>query len=233
MRYYKILFFIFLIHTAKAQVMLPAYQGVQYKAGIASCGTFIINHLTANGVAPVDKTVTYSTVTGIPGEPAKCWITSNLGATQQATAVNDATEASGGWYWQFNLKQGYRHNGTVTPAWNSLNNPTVNWSADTDPCTLELGGTWRIPTVTEWNNVLISGGWTDYNGPWNSALKIHAAGTINSGNLSGRGQNSFYWSSSITSKGIASNLGAFSFPGSASVGNFGTGNGLPLRCIKD
>ena len=34
MRYYKILFFIFLIQTAKAQLMLPAYQGVQYKNGI-------------------------------------------------------------------------------------------------------------------------------------------------------------------------------------------------------
>ena len=127
------------------------------------------------------------------------------------------------------------HNGTTaTPTWNSaFNNPTVNWSAATDPCTLELGGTWRIPTFTEWNNVFNGGGWTDYNGPWNSALKIHAAGYIGSGSLSGRGQYTFYWSSSIVSKGIANNLGAFSFANSASVGNFGTGNALSLRCIKD
>ena len=113
MRYYKILFFIFLIQTAEAQVMLPAYQGVQYKGGggFASCGILTIHHLAANGVAPADKTVTYATVTGIPGEPTKCWITSNLGASQQADSVKDATEASAGWYWQFDRKQGYKYEG--------------------------------------------------------------------------------------------------------------------------
>ncbi|MEI6437009.1 MAG: hypothetical protein WCP32_19460, partial [Bacteroidota bacterium] len=71
-----------------------------------TCGSSItINHGTG-AVAPVTKTVTYGTVTNIPGETSKCWITSNLGADHQATAVNDATEASAGWYWQFNLRQG-------------------------------------------------------------------------------------------------------------------------------
>ena len=60
-----------------------------------SCGnTLPVNHV-AGSVAPVDKTVTYGTVTNIPGETSKCWITSNLGADHQATAVNDATEAFG------------------------------------------------------------------------------------------------------------------------------------------
>ena len=78
------------------------------------CGDpLTINHLVSGGVAPVDKTVTYGTVTNIPGETSKCWITSNLGADHQATAVNDATEASAGWYWQFNRKQGYKHDGTT------------------------------------------------------------------------------------------------------------------------
>ena len=56
---YKLFFFIFRIFTAEAQVMLPAYQGVQYKGGIAGCGTLTINHLAVNGVAPENKTVTY------------------------------------------------------------------------------------------------------------------------------------------------------------------------------
>ena len=74
-----------------------------------------INHVEGV-VAPVTKTTTYGTVTNIPGELTKCWITSNLGSDQQATAVNDATEASAGWYWQFNRKQGYKHDGsTRTP----------------------------------------------------------------------------------------------------------------------
>lgn len=52
-----------------------------------------LNHGTAGGVAPVNKTTTYGTVTNIPGETTKCWITSNLGSDHQATAFNDATEA--------------------------------------------------------------------------------------------------------------------------------------------
>jgi hypothetical protein len=51
------------------------------------CGSSItINHV-AGDVAPVHKTVTYGTVTNIPGEPSKCWITSNLGADHQANSV--------------------------------------------------------------------------------------------------------------------------------------------------
>ncbi len=76
-------------------------------------GTLVINHLTTGGVAPVNKSVMYGTVTNIPGETSKCWITRNLGDSQQATAVNDNTEASAGWYWQFNRKQGYKHDGSV------------------------------------------------------------------------------------------------------------------------
>jgi hypothetical protein len=77
------------------------------------CGnSIIINHVVGN-IAPVTKTVTYGTVTGIPGASSKCWITSNLGADHQATAVNDDTEASAGWYWQFNRQQGFKHDGTT------------------------------------------------------------------------------------------------------------------------
>ena len=115
-----------------------------------------INHVASGGVAPVDKTVTYGTVTNIPGETSKCWITSNLGADHQATAVNDATEASAGWYWQFNRMQGYKHDGTTrTPntTWITSINENLDWQAANDPCALELGNGWRIPTYTEWTNV--------------------------------------------------------------------------------
>jgi hypothetical protein len=166
----------------------------------STCGSSLtINHV-AGAVAPVDKTVTYGTVTNIPGEPSKCWITSNLGADHQATAKNDATEASAGWYWQFNLKQGYKHDGvTRTPntIWITSINENSNWTAANDPCTLELGTGWRIPTKTEWTNVEASGNWTNWNGPWNSALKMHAAGDLDAtdGSLSSRGSFGAYWSS--------------------------------------
>jgi hypothetical protein len=161
------------------------------------CGISItINHVAGN-VAPVNKTVTYGTVTNIPGEPSKCWITSNLGADHQATVVNDFTEESAGWYWQFNRMQGYKHDGFIrTPntTWISINENS-NWITANDPCSLELGGSWRLPTSTEWTNVEATGNWTDWNGPWNSALKLNAAGYLQSGSLTNRGYTGIYWSS--------------------------------------
>jgi len=102
-------------------------------ACVWSCGdsSITINHV-AGTVAPVNKTVTYGTVTNIPGETSKCWITSNLGAEHQADSVNDATEASAGWYWQFNRKQGYKHDGTTrTPntTWISSISESSDWTA--------------------------------------------------------------------------------------------------------
>ena len=129
-------------------------------------GPFTITHLAAGGVAPVNKVVTYGTITNIPGELSKCWITSNLGADHQATAVDDATEASAGWYWQFDHKQGYKHDGsTRTPntGWICSIDETSDWIAGYDPCALELGTSWRLPTYTEWNNVDASGNWTNWN----------------------------------------------------------------------
>jgi hypothetical protein len=165
-----------------------------------TCGSSItINH-AAGAVAPVTKTVTYGTVTNIPGETSKCWITSNLGADHQASAVSDTTEASAGWYWQFSLKRGYKHDGTTrTPntTWFNIISVNSDWLSTNDPCSIELGTGWRVPTETEWNNVAVSGGWTNWNGPWSSNLKMHAAGYMAStgGWLTLRGSIGYYWSS--------------------------------------
>lgn len=199
------------------------------------CGDSItINHDTSGGVAPVNKTVTYGTVTNIPGEPLKCWITSNLGADHQATAKNDATEPSAGWYWQFNRKQGYKHNGmTVTPAWTITSiNENSDWTAANNPCILEMGNGWRIPTKTEWTNVDANGNWTDWNGPWNSALKMHAAGDIFfDGTLENRGSCGLYWSSTQNNNPNGQDLLFGSTYCMVNVA--GKAYGLTLRCIKD
>jgi uncharacterized protein (TIGR02145 family) len=205
---------------------------------IWSCGSsFTINHI-AGAVAPVDKTVTYSTVSNIPGEPTKCWITRNLGASQQATAVSDNSEASAGWYWQFNIKQGYKHDGTTrTPssAWTSNISENSDWTPTNDPCALELGSGWRVPTKYEWSNVrgLTGGNWIEWNGPWNSDLKLHAAGHLIfvNGGLQYRGERAFYWSSTQNSLGGA---GDFEFdPNYCVVNEIGKSFGLPVRCLKD
>jgi hypothetical protein len=150
----------------------------------------------AGVVAPVNKTVTYNTVKNIPGEPDKCWITQNLGSDRQALAKDDNTEESAGWYWQFNRRQGYKHTGSEqTPLYSWLTSIVENsvWLPEHDPCANELGSTWRLPSRTEWNNVITSGLWTNWNGPWNSPLRIHAAGFIYSG-LTNRGIRGRYWS---------------------------------------
>ena len=200
-----------------------------------ACNSFTVNHITGS-VAPVNKTVTYGTVTGIPGETTKCWISSNLGADHQATAVNDATEASAGWYWQFNRKQGYKNDGTTrTPntAWIYSISENLDWEAANDPCALELGCGWRIPTNTELTNIDASGNWSDWNGPWNSPLKFHAAGDLNmnNGTLFDRGVKGMYWSSIQTTAGNAGNLLWFTSTASYMT-NYPKSGGFPLRCIK-
>ena len=164
------------------------------------CGDALeVIHIAGN-TAPVSKTVAYGTITGIPGEPDKCWITRNLGADQQAANKGDNTEAPAGWYWQFNILQGYKHDETTrTPntAWISNISENSNWTCNNDPCAIELGGRWRIPTVTEWNNIDVGTGtnWSNWNGPWLSGLKLHAAGYLNGadGALTQRGTNGRYW----------------------------------------
>jgi hypothetical protein len=187
-------------------------------------------------VAPVNKTTTYGTVTNIPGEATKCWITKNLGATQQAISVNDSPEASAGWYWQFNRKQGYKHDGTNrTPnsAWISNISENVDWQGANDPCNLELGTAWRLPTYTEWNNVNNTGGWTNWNGPWGSDLKLHAAGYLynSSGSLNGRGSVGYYWSSTHNSTVYSFYLYFFSDFSCLSSGN--KAYGFSVRCLRD
>ncbi|MEI6455048.1 MAG: FISUMP domain-containing protein [bacterium] len=200
----------------------------------AACGQPITISHTAGTVAPVSKTVAYGTVTNIPGEPSKCWITSNLGSDHQASAVNETTEASAGWYWQFNRKQGYKHDGTtVTPSWTITSiDENSDWQPDNDPCTM-LGSGWRIPANTEWSNVQATGGWIDWNGPWNSGLKLHAAGRLyfSNGSLIYRGSIGHYWSRTqdYSSKGLY--LYFFRFTSVVTYND--KADGFTLRCLKE
>ena len=201
-----------------------------------ACGnTLTINHVTGS-VAPVTKTVAYGTVTGILGEPTKCWITSNLGADHQATYVSDVSEESAGWYWQFNRIQGFKHDGTTrTPntTWITWIEEPSNWIAANDPCSLELGSGWRIPTYQEWFNVDANGGWTNWSGSWNSDLKIHAAGAIHNefANLIGRGQEALLWSS--TQSNVSDGLFLYSYFIYCNLTYHSKSYGIAVRCLKD
>jgi hypothetical protein len=207
------------------------------KAWLA-CGDPLKKVHLAGTVAPVNKTVIYGTVTNIPGETTICWITSNLGSDRQAVAVNDSTESSAGWYWQFNRKQGYKHDGgtNVTPAWYTVDiNETSNWTSAEDPCAIELGTGWRLPASTEWANIDAAGSWNTWTGPWNSGLKLHAAGSVSvaDGQLIGRtGSTRFgrYWSG--TSSGDQSGKALQFDSGISNTADYDKNYGYPVRCIN-
>jgi hypothetical protein len=209
---------------------------VQSTVNCWACGSpFTVNHV-AGTFAPVDKTTTYGTVTNIPGETNHCWITSNLGSDNQATAVNDATEASAGWYWQFDLPQGYKHDGTTrTPdiIWLTSVSELSNWIAENDPCTHELGAGWRIPTSAEWTNVDAADSWSSWNGPWNSLLKMHAAGRLyqSTGVRERIGVDGAYWSSNQSAGPLG--MGLYFYSSSSGIALNNKAMGFSIRCLKD
>jgi len=215
-----------------------AWKEIAFGSGslpVFTCGVSLnINHV-AGAVAPVTKSVTYGTVTNVPGETSKCWITRNLGASNQASSVSDATEAAAGWYWQFNRMQGYKNDGaTVTPSWTITSiNENSDWLLANDPCYLLLGTGWRLPSYTEWNNVLTGGSWSTWNEPWGSLLKMHAAGYLQSsdGSLTDRGIYGKYWSSNQSSNFFGNHLQFNS--GTCFMFVDVKAYGFPVRCIHD
>ncbi|MDM8162174.1 hypothetical protein QUH73_20315 [Labilibaculum sp. K2S] len=140
--------------TSTGTEVLAAYTG-QVTGGAFVCGgTITVNHNTTDGVSPVTTTITYNTVQSSLTGGSKCWITQNLGASQQAASPFDISKEAAGWYWLFGYKQGYTGDDgmPVMPAWvSNLQLRTTNWVGSDDPCTL-LGDGWRLPTFTEINN---------------------------------------------------------------------------------
>ncbi|MCX6268330.1 MAG: hypothetical protein NTW16_13380 [Bacteroidetes bacterium] len=228
-------FFSYISHISSWKEIAFGSNSINPGGGFICGSSITINHLASGGVAPVDKTVMYGTANNIPGEPAKCWITRNLGAGQQAIGFSDATETSAGWYWQFNRKQGYQYISSRIPnsSWVTSISESSNWIAANDPCLMELGPGWRIPTYTEWTHVDATGGWGDWYGTYGSALKLHAAGILNNsnGSLSLRGSNGDYWTSvqnDATNSwylGLAYNICSMYLDSKA--------YGFSVRCLKD
>ena len=213
-----------------------SYPPTILTAQALTCGSsFTVSHV-AGTVAPVSKTVTYGTVTNIPGETSKCWITRNLGATQQPNTVSDNTEAAAGWYWQFNKQQGYKHDGsTRTPntTWITAISENSDWAANNDPCSLLLGSAWRIPTLAEWTNVNTTGNWTNMYGPWNSNLQMHNAGYLGSldGSLYQRSMFGYYWSSTQYD---ATNCRSLQFnSNNCGVAIPSKAQGITARCVRN
>jgi len=227
--------------TAAAEPVHILRRGVTLKSGVTfsvpsvawSCGDDLTITHTAGDVCPVTKTVTYGTVqTSLSGD-SKCWITQNLGADQQAGTVDDSTEASAGWYWQFNRKQGYKHDGSIlTPSWTITSiDEESDWTSANDPCAILLGTGWRLPTSTEWTNA--DSGWSNWTDAFASDLVLHAAGLLYStnGQVASRGSVGYDWSSTQRSSTHGWRLG---FYGLGSGMNINVkAYGFSVRCLKD
>jgi len=210
--------------------------GAEITLSAFTCGNvLIISHRPSQGIAPVSKTVSYGTVTSNLSGASKCWITQNLGSDKQATSATDATDASAGWYWQFNRKNGYSNIATTTsPVWTIASiSENSAWLAANDPCTLELGTGWRIPTRTEWSNADAFGGWNSYIQAYSSVFKLHASGYLNSSNgvLTNRGSDGYYWSS--TQNNTTTGFALYFKNNSSSVNSYNKAFGYSIRCIKD
>ncbi len=198
------------------------------------CGDGVTVAHTAGTVAPATATITYGTVTSSLSGASKCWITQNLGASQQAASATDAADASAGWYWQFNHKQGYAVG--PTPAWTlTLIVQDSNWTAANDPCSIELGSGWRLPTLAEWTNAIANDPWANYTDAYNSVLKLHAAGSLNTNNggLSDRGSWVDLWSSTSIAGASANGNKVTIKSDDCYMFACSKAYGFSVRCIKD
>ena len=175
---------------------------------LSSINTITVSHLISNGVAPINVKVTYGIyVSNASGTPKK-WITQNLGALREASSANEKSASSSGWYFQFNRKQGFISDESLrTPNSIWINNiqEDSDWELSNDPCKLELGDQWHLPTIKDWS---------DERDSWNgeaflSKMKISSSAYLSSdgGSLNQWGISGNYWSKSQNSPSTAWYLG--------------------------
>jgi hypothetical protein len=146
------------------------------------------------------------------------------------------------YHWQFDQKQGFMQDGTTLIPANKWITDFITgngWQAANDPCSLELGSSWRIPTKIEWYNLSNAGGWTNWNGPWNSQLHLHAAGSLipSNGAVVERGSRGRYWSIDYKPGPQGSSSGdgwLLDFSSSScNVPTTDKWNGCSVRCVRD
>jgi uncharacterized protein (TIGR02145 family) len=199
------------------------------------CTNLRISHVTGSGrVAPVSKTITYelaySSITGTN----KCWLLQNLGSSNPPTSATDNTENSAGWYWQFGSKIGYSYITSRTPStWPNRTLTNTDWAATQDPCTIELGTGWRLPTYQEWRTIALN---YRYEADiFASEINLHNAGWLrqSDGVIQERGSTAHYWSQESDTN---VNARGFVIPTPGGVSTSSTNDkdaGFSVRCIRD
>lgn len=218
-----------------------------------SCSYFLtsvesntVSHGFVEGVTPANAEIfserSYDTIQADwPGPGGdKRWLAVNLGATTQPETSVDRSASSAGWYFQFNRKQAFYHNGEVpTPQWRIQNiEEDTAWSINNDPCRILLGESWRLPTVVELRAFreapVDDGGMGEGNrtAAFNSSLRMHAGGELKTfnGELRYRGERGRYWASDQFNSKKGEVLG---FEDTSGTFASNKAFGRPVRCIKD
>jgi uncharacterized protein (TIGR02145 family) len=240
----KYLIFLLCISTSlSAQVMLPAYQGVQGAA---------ISSAITTPVVPV---------TGAGG---RIWMDRNLGATQVATSYADPLSYGSLYQWGRGSDghelitwasgtSGASVNGTNstltdTPSNTFILSPLSNydWRSTPDdnlwqgvaginnPCP----SGYRLPTKEEWDDEIQNWNSQDAAGALASPLKLPMAGSRsnNDGAIATAGNYGFYWSSTVggtVGSGIYANYLVFVETHYAITSTYGLrSSGYSVRCIK-
>ena len=219
-----------------------------------SCSNFLssyeppemVSHGFVSGVTPASTQLfnerSYPVVqANWPGPGGdKVWLAVNLGATTPPNTSIDTRPSSAGWYFQFNRKQAFHHNGQqLSPPWKASNiNEDKNWDLENDPCRILLGDRWRLPLIEELRAFreapANSGGMGEGNrtAAFNSTLRLHAAGFLHSfsGDLRNRGITGQYWASDQFTSSNGETLGF-----ADESGTFGGSKafGRSVRCIRD
>ena len=192
----------------------------------------------------VEKPFVYGTVTSSTG---RIWMDRNLGATQVATSVTDAT-AYGDLYEWGRGKDGHQlRTSTATSTQSASDSPGNNlfiygsgdwlnpsndnlWQGVTginNPCPTGF----RFPTKGEWETEIVSWSSQSKEGGFASPLKLPTPGFRNysNGAVTNEGLNGDYWSSTVDG---ANSFIMYIHVGAGTVA-FPRAYGFSCRCIKD
>lgn len=214
------------------------------------CPATLTVHHKAGDVAPVDLNTDYKVIKDTL-QTNMCWLAQNLGAKNQASASNDASDDAAGWYWEFNNKRGFSFTSTAAPdltntyltqgswypkgMWVTVTSgyTHVSWGSTNDPCVLLLGGGWRLPTYAELNKAET---FTTPANAYASYFKFHLGGTLTyeQTGMYKRALKGYFWTSTSVNATTAwsYNVNLLSTVFADMVDSQLKTNGYSVRCVR-